>query len=172
MTWLIIAGVVMAIMGSVFWLKPSARDARLADLRFNAIRSGMQVRQFTFKPDAAKTGVRDDITATSYTWLKKATYENGGGHEDVAGGELQFSVVRQPAWDQEFLPQGLSWHDKGDEALARKHADKLAALLPELSDELLMLEVYERRVLMMTAEKQGANAEQYLTFMQALLSAD
>lgn len=167
MTWLIIAGVVMAIMGSVFWLKPSARDARLADLRFNAIRSGMQVRQFTFKPDAAKTGVRDDITATSYTWLKKAT-----SHEDVAGGELQFSVVRQPAWDQEFLPEGLSWHYKGDEALASQHANKLAALLPELSDELLMLEVYERRVLMMTSEKQGANAKQYLAFLQALLPSD
>lgn len=167
MTWLIIAAVVMAVMGSVFWLKPSARDARLAELRFNAIRSGLQVRQFTFKPDAAKTGVRDDITATSYTWLKKSTT-----HESIAGGEMQFSVVRQPAWDQEFLPAGLSWHYKGDEKQAKQWADKLEQLLPELSDELLMLEVYERRVLMMTAEKQGANADQYLSFMKALLPSD
>jgi len=167
MTWVIIAAVVMAIMGSVFWLKPSARDARLADLRFNAIRSGIQVRQFTFKPDAAKTGVRDDITATSYTWMKKAT-----SHEDVAGGELQYCVVRQPAWDQEFLPEGLSWHFKGDEQQAKKHAEKLARLLPDLSDELLMLEVYERRVLMMTAEKQGSDAEQYLKFLQAVLASE
>ena len=56
MTWIIIAAAVMAIIGSVFWLKPSARDSRLAELRFNAIRAGLQVRQFTFKPDAAKTG--------------------------------------------------------------------------------------------------------------------
>lgn len=165
MTWVIIAAVVMAIMGSVFWLKPSARDARLADLRFNAIREGLQVRQFTFKADAAKTGVRDDITATSYTLMKKASYENGGGHEDASGGELQYCVVRQPAWDDEWLSEGLSWHNKGTQA----DAEKLAALLPELSDELLMLEVYERRVCMMTAEKQGSNAQHYLAFLEALL---
>lgn len=162
MIWLVIAAVVMAIMGSVFWLKPSARDARLAELRFNAIRAGLQVRQYTFKPDAAKTGVRDDLTATSYTWLQ----QNRSQHEDAAGGDLKYRVVRQPAWDQEGLADGLSWHDKGTQA----DADKLNALLPTLGDELLMLEVYQRRVCMMTAEKQGSSADNYLRFLQALLT--
>jgi len=162
MTWIIIAAAVMAIIGSVFWLKPSARDSRLAELRFNAIRAGLQVRQFTFKPDAAKTGVRDDITATSYSWLQQSRTQ----HEDAAGGELKYRVVRQPAWDHEGLPEGLSWHDKGTQA----DAATISRLLPELNDELVMLEVYERRVCMMTAEKQGSTADNYRDFLQAFLT--
>jgi len=154
--WLVLGFVVLAMFGSVYWLKPSPRDKRLAGLRLDAIKNGLQIRQFTFKPESAKNGVRDDITATSYTLVKPGKQQ---------GGELKFSVVGQQGWDTDGLPEGLSWHNQG----SAEDAAKLREALTELNDDLLLLEIYENRVLMMPAERKSASAEAYKNFMQKFL---
>ncbi|UXD87117.1 hypothetical protein [Thalassolituus hydrocarboniclasticus] len=154
MIWLIVSVGVMAIIGSVMMLRPSPRDTRLAALRFDAIRNGLQVRSFTFKPDAAKTGIRNDIPGTSYTLLRLGKQQ---------GGELKFRVVGQAGWDTEGLPEGLSWHNQGSAA----DAELISRMLPQLQDNLLMLEVYENRVTLMASENQTASAAAYQHFMEA-----
>lgn len=152
MTWLIFVAIGLSLFGSIYWLKPSARDTRLAKLRFDAIKMGLQVRQFTFKPDSAKTGVREDITATSYTLML-----------DVKGqSELLYRVVGQPAWDADGLPEGLSWHNKGTEA----DADKIREAVRQLNDNILLLEVFSNRLVFMPAEGKEASAENYMAFLR------
>lgn len=158
MSWLIVVLVALSLFGSVYWLKPSARDTRLAKLRFDAIRNGLQIRQFTFKPEAARTGIRDDITGTSYTLLRPGQQQ---------GGKLKFRVAGQPGWDNDGLPEGLSWHDQGTADDVRRLRDAL----PQLQDELLLLEVYDNRATLMAAEKQGASAAAYLHFLEQFLHA-
>lgn len=154
MIWLIVVAVTLSLVGSIIWLKPSPRDTRLAALRFDAIRNGLQVRSFTFKPDSAKTGVRDDIPGTSYTLLHCGKQQ---------GGDLKFRVVGQAGWDNDGLPAGLSWHNQGSAA----DAELLSRMLPQLQDDLLMLEVYENRVTLMAAENKTASAAAYQHFMEA-----
>lgn len=154
MIWLIVVAVALSLFGSIIWLKPSPRDTRLAALRFEAIRSGLQVRSFTFKPDAAKTGIRDGIPGTSYTLLRRGKQQ---------GGDLKFRVVGQAGWDNEGLPEGLSWHNHGSAA----DAELISRMLPQLQDNLLMLEVYDNRVTLMAAENKTASAAAYQHFMEA-----
>lgn len=156
MIWLIILAVTLSLFGSVYWLKPSARDTRLAKLRFDAIKMGLQVRQFTFKSDSAKNGVREDITGTSYTLMTDVKQQ---------GGDVLFRVVGQPAWDNEGLPEGLSWHDKGTAEDARRVSEALAAL----DDDILLLEVFSNRVVLMAAEHKTASAENYMRFLKAFV---
>ena len=154
--WLVLGFVILTIFGSVYWLKPSPRDKRLAGLRYDAIKLGLQIRQFTFKPDSAKTGVRDEITATSYTLVRPGQQQ---------GGALKFRVAGQAGWDTDGLPEGLCWHNQGTAA----DAEKWTAAMAQLSDDLLLLEVYENRVVLMPAERKTANAEAYKVFMQTFL---
>src|SRR5690554_7477306 len=100
MIWVAVFGI-MAILGSVFMLKPSRRDARLATLRFEAARQGLQLKQYTWEPDSKKTGVYDKIMATSYTFLRPAATKQG---------ELLFSVVGQKGWGGEGLPERSEEH--------------------------------------------------------------
>ncbi|MAD47157.1 MAG: hypothetical protein CMH98_19350 [Oceanospirillaceae bacterium] len=154
--WLVLAFVILTIFGSVYWLKPSQRDKRLSGLRLDAIRSGLQIRQFTFKPDSAKTGIRDDITATSYTLVRPGNQQ---------GGELKFRVAGQPGWDTDGLPEGLCWHNQGSE----QDAEKIRQAWPALQDDLLLLEVYENRVVLMPAERKSASVAAYRHFMEQFL---
>ena len=85
MVWLVVIVIALVVIGSVMWLKPSARDQRLAVLRLDAIKRGLQVSQFTFKPDSAKNGVRDPVMATSYTLLNPAARGKGELVYRVAG---------------------------------------------------------------------------------------
>jgi hypothetical protein len=154
MSWLIFVAIGLSLFGSVYWLKPSARDTRLAKLRFDAIKLGLQVRQFTFKPDSAKTGVREDVTATSYTLML-----------DVKGqSELLYRVVGQPAWDSDGLPEGLSWHNKG----SAEDAEKIRTAVEQLHDSILLLEVFSNRIVLMPAEGKEATAENYMAFLKLL----
>ena len=156
MIWPVAILVVLVVFGSVYWLKPSPRDKRLAELRLDAIKRRLQVRQFTFKPESAKNGVRDDITGTSYTLLNQ---------EKRNGGELLARVAGQQGWDSEGLPEGMSWHDKASPTLAAK----IAAELPQLNDDLLLLEVFSNRVTIIPAERKTATAGNYEQVMKALL---
>lgn len=156
MPWILIGLVVFAIISSVLWLKPSPRDQHLSVLRMAALKQGLQIRQYTFKPRSEKNGIRDELRATSYSVMRA---------QSIKPGLLRYRIVRQAGWEQDGLPPGYSWHDPAS-ALDHTH---LMACLPRLTDTLLMLEVYEHRVAMMVAEEKQANAENYREFMHALL---
>lgn len=156
MIWVIVGAGVLLIIGSIMMLKPSARDTRLAALRFDAIKQGLQVRQFVWQPDPKKTGIQEPLQATSYSLMRPGQPQPG---------ELKFSLVARKGWDTEGLPDGFSWHKPGTAA----QAAQVLALLPSLQDELLLLEVREHQVLLMAKEQQGASAAAYRAFLQALL---
>lgn len=155
MIWIISLGV-LAVIGSVLMLKPSARDSRLAALRFDAIKIGLQVRQFQWQPDPVKTGVQEGVMATSYSLMRPGTNKPG---------DLRFVVVARKGWDTEGLPEGFSWHRQGSAA----DAQQLQTWLPQLQDQLLLLEVRENQVLLMAAEQSGASAAAYQHFLEQFL---
>ncbi len=158
MIWVAVIGI-MAIVGSIFMLKPSARDSRLSKLRFDAVRLGMLLKQYGWQPDPKKTGVHETITATGYTLVRP---------DSVKVGELRFCVVAQKGWDTENLPEGLSWHKQG----SSKDAEQLKELLPQLQDELLVLEVWDNKVLLMAKESPTASAQAYKCFLEGFLSKE
>lgn len=174
MTWLIFIFAGLVIFGSVYWLKPSPRDTRLANLRLDAIKLGLQVRQQTFKVDAAKTGIRDDIAGTSYTLMRALS------HSDKQTDSLKYRLVGQSGWETDGLSDGLAWHDWPAMGLERETpawhqanqavADRVLPLLEALQDDLLLLEVFENRVTLMVAERKSASAEGYHALLEALLS--
>jgi hypothetical protein len=172
-SWLIPLAVVLLVFGSVYWMKPSPRDSRLAALRLDAIKAGLQVRYYRFQADGAKTGVREDITGTSYTLVFRQPAHDEGKPRH----ELLFRIVGQPAWETAGLPQGLSWHDlpgdpaQGQEqrlALAESLGAGIRAALTGLNDDVLLLELYENRVSLIPAERKAASAEGYLQVLTAL----
>ena len=158
MIWIAVIGI-MAIVGSIFMLKPSARDSRLSKLRFEAGRQGIQLKQFSWEPDPKKTGIQNTIMATSYALMRP---------ESNKVGELLYSVVAQKGWDTEGLPEGLSWHKQG----TTQDSEKVKKLLPQLEDELLLLEVWENRVLLMAKENPTANAQAYKHFLEGFLNKE
>jgi hypothetical protein len=141
----IVVFIALAVFGSVYMLKPSPRQKRLAELRLEAIKLGLQVKLETFKVDSKKMGVRDDITATRYQRFNPA----------VKSQELRWCIVRQEGWEQEGLSEGWSWN-----ALT-VHPDltKLAELLGQLTDDVQMVEVYDNRASIMTIESKSSTAE-------------
>lgn len=142
----IVIFITLAVFGSVYMLKPSPRQKRLADLRLDAIKLGLQVKLDTFKADSKKTGVRDDITATRYQRYKP----------EIKSQVLRWCVVRQGGWDQEGLSEGWSWHNQQ----VSPDLDMLNSLLNELADDVLMIEVFDNRASLMTSESKKSSAEQ------------
>jgi hypothetical protein len=165
MIWIIVIGAGLLVFGAIYALKPSPRETRLAALRLDAIKLKLQVKQFTYKPDAAKTGIRDDIMATSYTLMDR---------KPVKGGELLWSVVAQSGWDTDELPEGFAWHS-GESVKqpqqARARAEVIRAIQSELQDDLLVVEVYSNRVMIMVAEQPSATAAMYLAALERLLDS-
>lgn len=143
----------LAVFGSVYMLKPSPRQQRLAALRFEAIKLGLQVKLLTFKVDSKKTGVRDDIVGTEYQRF----------NPDVKSQALRWCVVRQAGWDQEGLIDGWSWHN----CTVKPNLEKLNALLSELSLDVLMIEVYDNRTGLLTVENKGSQAEQLSAWIES-----
>lgn len=156
MIWMIVGAGVLLIIGSVMMLKPSARDTRLAALRFDAIKQGLQVRQFVWQPDAKKTGIQEPLQATSYSLMRDGQSKSG---------ELKFCLVARKGWDTDGLPDGFSWHKQG----SAEDAAKVIRQLSVLQDDLLLLEVWDNKVLLMAKERQGASAAAYREFMQGFL---
>lgn len=155
MSWIIVIGL-MAIIGSIMMLKPNARDSRLAKLRFEAVRQGLLLKQFGWQPEPKKTGIYDTVTATSYTFARPGSSK---------AGELRFAVVAQKGWNTDNLPEGFSWHKQG----SVKDAEKLQQLLPQLQDELLLLEVWDNKVMLMAKETPTASAQAYQHFLESFL---
>ena len=148
---LIFVGIALALFGSVYWLKPSPKDKRIADLRLQAIKLGMQVKLRKFDPDSKETGIRNEINAAHYTLFKPAEKSS----------KLRWCVVRQEGWEQEGLPQGWSWHNK--------HADldlaALNALIQECEFDVQVLAAYDNRTILVSDEKKDGSADQIKSWL-------
>ncbi|MBL4799305.1 MAG: hypothetical protein JKY50_18020 [Oleispira sp.] len=142
---IIVVFIALAVFGSVYMLKPSPRQQRLAELRLEAIKLGLQVKLETFKTNSKKMGVRDDITATRFQRFKPA----------VKSQALRWCIVRQAGWEQEGLAQGWSWNSVEQ----RPNLEKLSELLSEVGDDVQMIEVYDNRASLMTIESKSSTAE-------------
>jgi hypothetical protein len=142
---IIVVFIFLAVFGSVYMLKPSPRQRRLAELRMDAIKLGLHIKLETFKVDSKKMGVRDDITATRYE-----RYDL-----DVKSQAIRWCVVRQEGWEQEGLPVGWSWHNTDQSP----DLEKLNALLSQVSEDVQLIEVYDNRASVMTTENKGCAAE-------------
>ena len=80
---------------------------------------------------------------------------------------LLWRVVGQAGWESDGLPDGLAWHDRGSAA----DAELLTSLLPDLKDDILLLEVFSNRVTLMAAEHKTATAENYEAFLTQILTS-
>lgn len=141
----IVIFIVLAVFGSVYMLKPSPRQKRLADLRLDAIKLGLHVKLDTFKVNSKKMGVRDNVVATRYERLDPS----------IKTQALRWSVVRQDGWEKEGLPEGWSWNDVNQ----RPDVEKLGQFLDALSDDVQVVEVYDNRASIFTLENKGSSAE-------------
>ena len=155
MIWIIFALVGGLFFGMIAWLKPSPREQHLSRLRADALVKKLNVKYTSFEANSAKTGVRDNIKGTSYSLIS--------GNKK---GTLKYRIVKQAAWDTDYLPEGYAWHDKGTE----EEAEIFKKALTQLQDELLMLEVYTNRVTIIPAENKEASAENYQGFLNVFLS--
>ncbi len=141
----IVVFIFLAVFGSVYMLKPSIRDQRLAKLRLDAIKLGLQVKLDKFKADSKKTGVRDDIVAARYLRFDA----------DVKSQEFRWCVVRQAGWDTEGLPEGWSWHGN----VNAPETSVLFNFLEQLSDDIVVVEVYDNRTCLMTTEGKATSVD-------------
>ncbi len=142
---IIVVFIVLAVFGSVYMLKPSPRQQRLAELRLEGIKLGLQVKLETFKVDSKKMGVRDDITATRYQRFNPT----------IKSQELRWCVVRQAGWEQEGLIEGWSWNNMNQ----CPKLEQLSELLSAVGDDVQMIEVYDNRASLMTIESKSSTAE-------------
>ena len=174
MTWMIFVLVGLVVFGSIYWLKPSPRETRLANLRLDAIKLGLQVRHQTFQVDSAKTGIRENITGTAYTRVILIQ------HNEQQKDELLFRLVGQSGWETDGLVEGLAWHDWPSRALERDSdawhsanrsvAEKVLPLLQELDDDVLLLEVFKNRATLVPAERKTAQANAYDKLLNSIVS--
>jgi hypothetical protein len=141
---IIVVFIALAVFGSVYMLKPSPRQQRLAELRLDAIKLGLQVKLETFKTDSKKMGVRDDVIATRFERFKPA----------VKSQALRWCIVRQSGWEQEGLAEGWSWNNVNQ----RPDLVKLAKLLSEVGADVQVIEVYDNRASIMTIESKSSTA--------------
>ena len=142
---IIVVFIVLVVFGSVYILKPSPRQQRLAELRLEAIKLGLQVKLETFKVDSKKMGVRDDITATRYERFNPA----------VKSQNLRWCIVRQAGWEQEGLAEGWSWNSFNQ----MPDFEKLSQLLSKVGSDVQVIEVYDNRASVITIESKCSTAE-------------
>ncbi|MFT4906422.1 MAG: hypothetical protein ACI978_000487 [Oleispira sp.] len=149
----IVVFIVLAVFGSVYMLKPSPRQQRLAELRLDAIKLGLQVKLETFKTDSKKMGVRDDVTATRFERFNPS----------IKSQALRWCIVRQAGWEQEGLADGWSWNN----IVQRPDLEKLSVLLSEVGDDVQVIEVYDNRASLMTIESKSSTAELINTWIDS-----
>jgi hypothetical protein len=149
----IVIFIALAVFGSVYMLKPSPRQQRLAELRLEAIKLGLQVKLETFKTDSKKMGVRDDVTATRYERFNPA----------VKSQALRWCIVRQAGWEQEGLAEGWSWNSIAQ----RPDPEKMSALLSTVGDDVQVIEVYDNRASLMTIESKSSTADLINTWIES-----
>jgi hypothetical protein len=142
---IIVVFIILAVFGSVYMLKPSPRQKRLAELRLDAIKLGLQVKLKTFKTDSKKMGVRDDVMGTRYERFNPA----------IKSQAMRWCIVRQAGWEQEGLPEGWSWNN----LVVRPNSEKLSELLSKVGDDVQVIEVYDNRASLISIESKSSTAE-------------
>ncbi|MFT7411109.1 MAG: hypothetical protein ACI9EX_001714 [Oleispira sp.] len=141
---IIVVFIILAVFGSVYMLKPSPRQKRLAELRLDAIKLGLQVKLKTFKTDSKKMGVRDDVMGTRYERFNPA----------IKSQAMRWCIVRQAGWEQEGLPEGWSWNN----LVVRPNSEKLSELLSKVGDDVQVIEVYDNRASLISIESKSSTA--------------
>jgi len=116
--WLVIVLIVMVVVGSVVWIRPSPRDQKLALWRRDAIMAGLKVRMQTLKAEPKNSGIRDDVPGVTYEWYDPAPEK---------GDEKTWAVVKADGWLKEGLPEGWSWYSEAQEEIAEKVSDIIQA---------------------------------------------
>lgn len=139
--------IALAVFGSVYMVKPSPRQKRLAEERLNAIKMGLQVKMENFTPDSKRNGVRDEIKGTLYTRI----------YPDVKSSDIVWRVVRQQGWESVGLPNGWSWHDESKEG--ETDLSGLSELLQTLPEDIYLIEKFENRIGILTGESKESGAE-------------
>jgi hypothetical protein len=143
---IIVVLIILAVFGSVYMLKPSPRQQRIAKLRLEAIKLGLQVKLDSYKVDSKKMGVREDVVATRYLRFNPA----------VKSQQVRWCVVRQTGWEQEGLPEGWSWNSYH----AKPDIDGLSEYLLQLTVDVVLIEACDNRTTLMTLEHKASTAEQ------------
>jgi hypothetical protein len=141
---IIVVFIVLALFGSVYMLKPSPRQRRLAELRLDAIKLGLHVKLQTFKTDSQKMGVRDDVIGARYERFNPT----------IKSQAMRWCIVRQAGWEQEGLPEGWSWNN----IVERPDIEKLSELLCKVGDDVQVIEVYDNRASLLTVENKSSTA--------------
>lgn len=107
--WVVILLVVMMVVGSVVWVRPSPRDKRLALWRRDAIMSGLKVKLEGLAAEPKESGIRDDVEGVSYILFKVSP---------AKGDEKKWAVVKSEGWLQAGLPEQWSWYKEEDQSLS------------------------------------------------------
>ena len=118
MNFLIALGlVVLVIVGSVVWIRPSPRDKKLANWRRDALVAGLKVKLEGFKADPKKSGIRDDIEGATYQLFNSAPDKHD---------KLTWAVVLDEGWLKDDLPEGWSWYkERANDDLVAKIAEQI-----------------------------------------------
>lgn len=106
--------IMLVILGSVAWVRPSPRDKKIAKWRHEALVAGMKVSLQPLKAEPKESGIRDDIEGASYQLINKQPNKKDA---------LVWTVVKTQGWMQEDLPESWSWYKENGhvdhEAVAR-----------------------------------------------------
>lgn len=110
--------VVLVVVGSVVWVRPSPRDKKLADWRRDALVAGMKVKLEGFKADPKQSGIRADIEGTSYQLFNSTPDKQD---------KLVWAVVLdEDGWLKDDLPEGWSWYkEQVSDSLIAKVNDQI-----------------------------------------------
>lgn len=156
MNYLLIVAVLMALIGTVYWLQPSPRQRHLSKLREQARVLGLKLMFKTLEIESKNTGLYEKRSGVFYCLNKK---------EATSAGELLFEIVKEKGWYQDNLPNEYSWHKQPMTQNCFSEKDFKDAL-NLLNDELLVLSVYENQIRMLCGEQTQAEANNYVEFLK------
>lgn len=145
MSILIFVVIGLALFGSIYWIKPSPKQKRIADQRLKALQLGLQVKLRKFEPNSKDTGIREEINEPHYTLYKAG----------VKSSAKRWCVVQQAGWEQEGLSTGWSWHDKKQEP----DYDRLNQLIRDCQHDVLMIAAFDNQTILISKESVDSSAE-------------
>lgn len=102
-SWLIAVVIMLVIVGSVAWVRPSQREKRLAQFRHEALMAGIKVRLDGIDAEPKESGIREDIPGASYIHIEKQPNKKDS---------TTWMVVKDDGWIKDGLVEGWSWHTK------------------------------------------------------------
>lgn len=160
MNYALIIAVMLALIGTVYWLRPSPRQKHLSHLREQARQQGLKLKFHSFNPDSQATGLYGNLSGIFYTLTRTKS--------NTRGAKI-FEIVKQQGWHQEQLPYNYSWHYP-QQAPSEFSTSDFTQSLSLLTDELLVLTLYENQVNMLCSENLTANGKNYNDFLQFWLN--